>query len=202
MSGYYTKRNVRAVVEALVPRTPEMAATHGPAYVPGGRDIALEEFVIESFNSYQEHHHGRLSKLLRRVGIRNYPYAVFVAVLLDLVALELVCRRRNRAPVTVRASPLVGPFRRLSETDRLRAISLLEDGVLGQLADRFGDRFPHLGTVRFLAMGLNTFPLLGYYSEWSADADGEVQGWNQTGYPGPADGYTAHRGYEVTRFEE
>lgn len=202
MAGYYTTRNFRAVVDALLPRTPEMAATHGPEYVPGGRDVALETFVIEAFDSYQEHHHGRLSTVLRRLGVRNYPYAVLVAVLLDLVALELVCRRRNRDPVSVWASPIAGPFRRLSEQDRLRAISLLEDGVLGTLADRFGDRLPHLGTVRFLAMGLNTFPLLGYYSEWSVDDDGEVQGWRQTGYPGPADGYTAHRGYEVTEFEE
>lgn len=197
----YTRRRFRAVVEALVPRTPELESSHGQAYVPGGRDVALEEYVMEAFDNYQEHHLGRPSTLLRLLGVRNYPYAVVVAALLDVVAVELLVRRRNHEAVDRSPSPRVGPFERLSPTDRLRAIELLEEGILGTLADRFGDRIPHLGMVRFLAMGLNTFPLLGYYSEWSVD-DGMVQGWEQTGYPGAAAGYTAHCGYEIERFEE
>lgn len=197
----YTRRNFRAVVEALVPRTPALESSHGEAYVPGGPEVALEEYVVEAFDEYQEHHHGYVSVLLRRLGVRNYPYAIVVAFLLDLVAVELLLRRRNRDRVSCTPG-LSGPFARLSETDRLRAIDLLENGAFGTLTDRFGHRVPHLGMVQFLAMGLNTFPMLGYYSEWSADGDGAVQGWSQTGYPGPAAGYTAHHGYEVEAFEE
>lgn len=195
----YTRHTLRAVVDALVPRTPELASSHGPEYVAGGVDVGLEEYLVEAFNGYQEHHHGRVSRLLKRFGVQNYPYATLVAILLDLMAVELLLRRDNEDPVPVATAK--GPFARLSAKDRLRAIDLLETGTLGQLAERYEETLPHLGTVRFLALGINTFPLLGYYSEWGMQPDGSVPGWEQTGYPGPRDGFAAHRGYEIEEFE-
>ncbi len=196
----YTRSNVRALVEAVVPRTPELAASHGEAQVPGGADVGLEEYVIESFDSYQEHHLGVLSTVLRRLGIRNYPYALLVAVLLDVVAVELLLRRKNERGVALLS--LAGPFARLAPQDRLRAVELLETGALDSLAARFEERLPVLGTVRFLAMGLNAFPLLGYYSEWAGETQRANPAWRQTGYPGPAEGYSEHMGYEVESFDD
>jgi hypothetical protein len=196
----YTRTNIEALVEAVVPHTPELARSHGEEQVPGGRDVDLASYVIESFNGYQEHHLGLLSRLLRRVGVRNYPYAVVVALLLDLVALELLVRRGNEGPVE--RWSLAGPFARLGRRDRLRAVELLETGALDSLAARFDDRLPVLGTVRFLAMGLNAFPLLGYYSEWPGADPESNPAWRQTGYPGPAGGYSEHMGYEVEQFTD
>jgi hypothetical protein len=196
----YTRTNVRALVEAVLPRTPELAESQGEEHVPGGRDVDLAEYVIESFDSYQEHHLGVLSVLLRKLGIRNYPYAVVVSLLLDVVALELLVRRDNERPVEWRS--LSGPFARLAPRDRLRALDLLETGALDSLAALADDRLPVLGTVRFLALGLNTFPLLGYYSEWAGESPASNPGWRQAGYPGPADGYSEHMGYEVERFTD
>jgi hypothetical protein len=199
MTGY-TRTNVRALVEAVIPRTPELAESHGAEHVPGGRDVDLTEYVVESFNGYQEHHLGALSALLRRLGVRNYPYAVLVALLLDVVALELLVRRGNERPVERRS--LSGPFARLAPRDRLRALDLLETGALDSLAGLADDRLPVLGTVRFLALGVNAFPLLGYYSEWPGETPESNPGWRQAGYPGPAEGYSEHMGYEIERFTD
>jgi len=196
----YTRTNVRALVEAVLPRTPELAASHGEEHVPGGRDVDLAEYVIESFDSYQEHHLGVLSTLLRTLGIRNYPYSVVVSLLLDVVALELLVRRGNERPVEWRS--LAGPFARLAPRDRLRALDLLETGALDSLAALADDRLPVLGTVRFLALGVNAFPLLGYYSEWAGETQRANPAWRQTGYPGPAEGYSEHMGYEVASFDD
>jgi hypothetical protein len=196
----YTRTNVRALVTAVIPRTPELAETHGEEHVPGGRDVDLTEYVVESFNGYQEHHLGALSTLLRRLGVRNYPYAVVVSLLLDVVALELLVRRDNEHPVEWRS--LAGPFARLAPRDRLRALTLLETGALDTLAGLADDRLPVLGTVRFLALGVNAFPLLGYYSEWAGRDPASNPGWRQAGYPGPAEGYSEHMGYEVETFTD
>lgn len=196
----YTRKNVRALVEAVIPRTPELAESHGEKHVPGGRDVDLTEYVIESFNGYQEHHLGVLSTLLRRLGIRNYPYAVVVSVLFDVVALELLVRRGNEQSVERRS--LAGPFARLAPRDRLRALDLLETGALDSLAGLADDRLPVLGTVRFLVLGANAFPLLGYYSEWAGTDPASNPGWRQAGYPGPAEGYSEHMGYEVEQFTD
>jgi hypothetical protein len=133
--------------------------------------------------------------VLWRLGVRNYP-----CVLLDVVAVELPLRRGNERGVAL-LSP-AGPFARLAPQDRLRAVELLETGALDSPATRFEDRLPVLRTVRFLAMGLNAFPLLGYYSEWAGETQRANPAWRQTGYPGPAEGYSGHMGYEVESFND
>jgi hypothetical protein len=196
----YTRQNIRHLVDAVVPRTPELAESHGSEFVAGGLDVDLDEYVIDSLNGYQEHHLGPLSTVLRALGIRNYPYAVLVALLLDIVALELLVRRENEVPAAICSTAT--PFGRLARRDRLRALELLETGALDTLAERTQGRLPVLGTVRFLALGVNTFPLLGYYSEWPSETPGSNPGWQQTGYPGPREGYSDHMGYEVKQFTE
>jgi hypothetical protein len=196
----YTRQNIRHLVDAVIPRTPELAASHGPEHVPGGLDVGVDDYVIESFNSYQEHHLGVLSTVLRALGVRNYPYAALVALLLDVVAVELLVRGDNEESVPVAST--ASPFARLSRRDRLRALELLETGALDTLASKTDDRLPVLGTVRFLALGVNTFPLLGYYSEWPGETPETNPGWQQTDYPGPREGYSEHMGYEIDEFDE
>lgn len=203
----YRRGTLAALVDAVVPETPGLAAERGAEHRPGGLAVGLDGALVETLDGLQE-----VRGPLARVA-DTYPYAAVVAVLLDLAAVELVVRRRTRDGLGRRdAISTRGPFTLLSRRDRLRAVGLLESGgVLASLDDRFHDRLPHLGVVRYLVQGTLALAQFAYYSEWCADVDDRggdavdpaaVQGWRQTGYPGPADGYAVHRGYEVAAFEE
>ena len=49
----YTRGTFAALVDALVPETPELE-TRGPEHVPGGLAVGLEEAVIERVNNFVE----------------------------------------------------------------------------------------------------------------------------------------------------
>lgn len=217
----YTRTTIRAVADAVIPRTPELEESLGAEHVPGAVDVDLESYLADAYDNFHEIHAGRLTAVFRRFGLRNYPYTLVTAILLDFAALELLLRRRNEETLRRReAIGFGGPFSALSRRDRLRAIALLEhDGIVPYLDERFGDRTTLFGSIRFLATSLNIFPVFGYYSEWSGydperegsgdESDSEshpttedVQGWRQTGYPGPVEGHAALRGYEVEEFRE
>lgn len=196
----YARHTLGAMADAVVPETPALAAERGDEHEPGAIAAGLDAHLVEAFDGLQEVH-GPLSRV-----IDTYPYALVLALLLDVAALELLLRRRTRDGLGRRAVPTRGPYTLLSRHDRLRAIGLLEsDGVLARLDDRFRERVPHLGVVKYLVGGAVTVTQLAYYSEWGADGEPTpetVQGWEQTGYPGPSDGYAVFRGYEVEAFEE
>jgi hypothetical protein len=209
----YKRSTLRAVVDALVPETSDLAARQGQEHEAGAVEIELETYLANSFDNYQELHLGPLSPVFDCLGLRNVPFAIVVSLLLDFVALELLLRQDNEDSPTLasRVGSGGGVFARLSPRDRLRAMALLEDdGVLPALEDKFGETIPQLGAIGFLSMGLHAFPLMGYYSEWAAEKDvGEaaitpedVQGWQQAGYPGPEDGYAKLYGYEIDEFRE
>jgi hypothetical protein len=50
----HTRDTYRAIVDAIVPRTPQLEAELGPEHVPGGLDVELEKFLIWDFNHFQE----------------------------------------------------------------------------------------------------------------------------------------------------
>jgi hypothetical protein len=50
----HTLDTYRAIVDAIVPRTPELADELGEEHVPGGLDVELEKFIIYDFNHFQE----------------------------------------------------------------------------------------------------------------------------------------------------
>lgn len=50
----HTRDTWRAIVDAIVPRTPELEGELGAAHVPGGLDVELEKFLIWDFNHFQE----------------------------------------------------------------------------------------------------------------------------------------------------
>ncbi|WP_254838396.1 hypothetical protein [Natronomonas marina] len=192
----YTRGTFAALVDALIPETPELAA-RGDEQVPGGLEVGLEEAVIERVNNFVETHG------LASLAGDAVPLAPVVAALLDTAAAELLVRRRDedglQSPDSAFSS---GPFSRLSREDRLRALRLLEEeGVVAALAERFDAA--SLGTVQFLASSLPILVEFVYYSEATAE-EGEERslGWRQADYPGPADGYPVMMGYEVAEFEE
>ncbi|WP_101294534.1 hypothetical protein [Halegenticoccus soli] len=54
----HTKDTYRAVADAIVPSTPELASELGEAHEPGALAIDLEEYLIWSFNNFHEVHVG------------------------------------------------------------------------------------------------------------------------------------------------
>lgn len=50
----HTRDTYRSIVDAIVPRTPELEEELGPEHVPGGLEIELEKFIIWDFNHFQE----------------------------------------------------------------------------------------------------------------------------------------------------
>jgi len=192
----YTRGTFAALVDALVPETPDLES-RGPEHVPGGLDVELEVAVIERVNNFVETHGAAA------LAGDTVPLAPVVATLLDAAAAELLVRRRAadglRSPDAAFSS---GPFSRLGREDRLRALRLLEDeGVVAALSERLDSA--SLGTVQFLASSLPILVEFVYYSEATAGPDEDrSQGWRQADYPGPADGYEVMLGYEVESFEE
>jgi len=192
----YARGTFAALVDALIPETPELEE-RGPEHVPGGLAVGLEEAVIERVNNFVETH-GVASLAGDAV-----PLAPAVAALLDTAAGELLLRRRAEDGLQSPDKPFAaGPFCRLSREDRLRALRLLEDeGAFAALAERFDATA--LGTVQFLASSLPILVESVYYSETTTE-EGEARslGWRQADYPGPADGYPVMLGYELDEFEE
>ena len=211
----HTVVTFRAIVDAVVPETPELDPELGPEHVPGGLAVGLEEFAVTYVDD-------GFQLGLPYVGPRgNIPLADPIAGILDLAALTLVDRGANTGeldddrPVSVlapdEASPravrrAAGAFSKLSRRDRLRAIGLLDELELE--IDQFEDELFEFdgGLVGQLVVG---FTEMIYYSEWQGydeftqppsdrvhpNDPGAVQSWRQTGYPGFNDGYAALRGY-------
>lgn len=201
----YTHGTFAALVDAIVPETPELAG-RGEDHVPGGLAVDLDETIVDRVNNFMETQ-GAAEALGDTV-----PLAPAVATLLDVAAVELVVRRRNEDGLDDPAEEFSrGVFARLSRRDRLRALRLLEDeGLFARMADRFDSA--GLGAIQFLASSLPILIEFLYYSEATADGDDSAEvagdgtarslGWKQAGYPGPADGYQVGLGYELDAFEE
>jgi hypothetical protein len=209
----------RAVVDAVVPRTPELASELGDAHVPGGLDVGLDEYLVTFVDS------------LFTVGSAgdldgNLPLSEPVAILLDVAALKLVALGANEEP------PKLDRVLELLDVDDLLAVDeLSEDPELALQQSLFAglsreDRLQAIeqldaidvdtaflpGPVAELDAGLIGQLFVGfveviYYSEWQGYEDltappserefsGEdVQSWDQTEFPGIIDGAAALRGY-------
>lgn len=190
----YVRGTLAALVDAVVPETPELAEL-GEEHVAGGLEAGADELLHERVNQLQEADGGIWGAL----GYETVPLGPLVAALLDFAALELVVRReREDGFVSPKDAFAAGPFSRLAPRDRLRAVRLLEsEGVLPRLAE--GNE--QLGIVQYLAGATVVLVQFCYYTELTGDREGS-QGWTQAGYPGPSDGYAVSMGYEVEAFEE
>jgi hypothetical protein len=189
----YARGTIAALVDAVVPETPGAA---DDTQVPGGLAIDLDETVEDAFNELQEAPEGPI----RSLGYETMPFAPLLALLLDLGALELILRRKREEPLQSPEEPFAGgPFSRLGREDRMRAIRLLEaDGVFPALDEQYD---APIGIVAYLMQGALFITVMAAYSDWGDDRE-LPQGWEQVGYPGPADGYAVHMGYKVDEFEE
>jgi hypothetical protein len=227
----HTRVTFAAAVDAVVPPTPDLPENDetdaddvddgkqyghvGEEHVPGAVEVGVDEYMITYTNSLL----GIGSEELGLTG--ELRLAELVGLVLDVAATELVARGENTVPLDpervldladldgILSDPrnlAAGPFAKLSRTDRIRALAMLDEKEL--------DTAQLPGPVVELDTGLIPQLIVGfsevvYYSEWQGYDDitappsershpndpEAVQSWRQTGYPGFADGYAAFRGY-------
>jgi len=189
----YARGTIAALVDAVVPGTPGAEGVQAD----GALDIDLDETVETAFNELQEAPEGPV----RSLGYETMPFAPVLALLLDVGALELILRReREESLRSPKAAYAGGPFSRLGPEDRMRAVRLLEaDGLFPALDERYPDA--PVGIVAYLLQGALFITAMAAYSDWGDDTE-RPQGWRQADYPGPAEGYAVHMGYEVDEFAE
>lgn len=141
--------------------------------------------------------------------IDNYPYAPIFPFVFDVVAAEFLLRGQNEDAPRPRNDkfPGGGTFVQLSRKDRLRCLwEIVDGGAIDRLDGLLSPMMPYLGILKFVVMAVNGLHGFGYYTEWSGYGStktappserklktptGELQSHQQTGYPGPADGYAA-----------
>ena len=61
----HTLDTYRSIVDAIVPRTPELEEELGPEHVPGGLDVGLETFIVWDFDHFQDVRREALTRDLR-----------------------------------------------------------------------------------------------------------------------------------------
>lgn len=194
----HTQETFTALLETIIPETPELADELGDVHETGAVTIGLDEFFVTFLNEL-------LATGLPGVGhVDNARLSEGVAAALDAAATELLARGENEEPPAAASVSPGGPFARLSPRDRLRAITLFEEKEF----DTASLPGPFLeGDGGLLSQLLVGFAPFVYYSEWAGYDDftvprsertfvpDDVVGWEQVGYPGLADGYAALRGY-------
>lgn len=200
-----TKATFKALVDAVVPNTPELAEKKVSVQSYGALDLHIDEYIIWSLNHYIS-----IFMVIKDV---NIHLANATAELLIIAARHLIYLGENKDPVNSDISPKDGAFAALSPGDRFRAITLLEelkiDAASLPVPFRFNPKLLLSTTVSIILL-----PIIGYYTEWSGYGSTCMErpdnrrlehfptDWEQVGYPGPVKGYHAFRGYLVKKFKE
>lgn len=180
----HTEDTFQAFVDAVVPRSPELAEEYGKIQYFGALDLHTDEYMVLSLNSYY------------------IPLAEAMAEALDIASEQLTVLDGDNQ--LFRMSPEGVMFASLDPIDRFRALTLLEQNQL-YFAELMAPLLNDPGLI-LSAMGmLNRFTMMGYYSEWSGYGSTRLDApdrrrlefyplsWKQVGYPGPSLGYRALR---------
>jgi hypothetical protein len=207
----YTERTLEAFIECLIPETPELVDDLGTELQPGGNDSGLSELIRQSFNTLQSI---QLSDTVHHEIPEPKQLAPLIAVILDYGALEYILRGKADEP-PIPETP-GGPFVCLDPNERLQVIDYLAtNSYLKRVNEWLDNIIPYTGLLDFMIDGLVTMVVMNYYGEWTGydesenpllpnpdSFSGDVQGWNQSKFPGQSPGYAVLKGYEVEEFEE
>ncbi|MDF2905614.1 MAG: hypothetical protein K0R34_935 [Herbinix sp.] len=168
----------QALVDAIIPRTPILAQEFGRIQYYGALDLKVDQFLIYELEHYP------------------VPLALPVARVLDAAAIQW---RRNQGYYGPVSFAMLSPIERLSVLGMLRQEELtLEDISIESQVDP--------GLLWTAISMLDTYTLMGYYSEWSGYGTTRLYppeervlefkplSWLQIGYPGPSLGYRVLRG--------
>ncbi|MBW5445668.1 hypothetical protein GE107_06265 [Cohnella sp. CFH 77786] len=200
----HTVATFRALVDAIVPYTPELAA-YGAEQPIGAVQQHVHEYMIWSLD--------HTLTLVLDYYPEIVPLAAPTAGLLNAGAAQLVAsgQAKYAAQGAIAGSPV--PFAALSPADRIRTMAILEKLQidLGLLPPPYRDDG---GLVKFIIDYLNRGTMFGNYSEWPGYGTTRLNtptrrrleffpiGWRQTGYPGVSKGYRAVRGILMTIVRE
>lgn len=193
----HTKVTFEALVDAIIPYTPELASKLNPRQVPGGLIFHTDELKIWSLNHL----------------LTNVPLADSTANMLNIAANQLIITGKTTEPINFKAFYHGDIFASLSRNNRFNALLLLEQLKinLNELPLPYKN---NPGFVIFIANALNGFIMFDYYSEWSAYGTTSLASpeerklqrlpfcWKQVEYPGPSRGSHDFRGYLIKEFTE
>lgn len=167
-----TKETLSAFVDAIIPRSPELAKEYGEVQYYGGLDLLVDEYLLITLNEYQP------------------DLAEAAAEMLNAAAQRLVSRAENKRPLNLSES---GIFASLAPSDRLLAIALLKKY---QYASSHL-LYPYENIFFNVVDNLVRLTMMGYYSEWfgygttrlmepnNRELEFYPLSWEQIGYPGP-----------------
>ncbi|MEB3101381.1 hypothetical protein [Ferviditalea candida] len=196
LTDSHTAATFRALVEAIVPRTPELSV-YGAEQTAGAAEFNVHEYLIWEMD--------HTLSLLFGLNPTVIPLAPATARMLDNAALQFAAAGGTKPPYLYSASGET-PFAALSPGDRIRVLSMLErlEVDLGALPDPYRNNG---GYVKFIIDYLNRSTMFGFYSEWSGYGSTRLAppdwrrlehfplGWLQVGYPGVSRGYRDLRGF-------
>jgi hypothetical protein len=208
----YTKRNLTALTESLVPETPRLADEIGPEHEAGAGELELGDLLAETFNSIQATDLS-LSNNSSEEPPSSQTLSPLAAVILDYGALEYYLSGNAKS---YPSPSLGGPFCWVQTRERLNVLDYLSnESVLKRIANALKDQASYFGLLDFMLDGLVTIVLMNYYSEWDGYENpedplrpdpesftGSVQSWKQTGFPGQKKGFNVLKGYEVDEYKE
>ena len=184
----HTVATFKALVDAIIPDTPELSAWYGNCMVPGAVYEGIDEFLIWEFDHSLDLYTG--------FGLQPVLLSGAIAQMLDSAASQLI-----KCSITCEPCGNYftggGEFSSLSRYDRILTLQYLE-----QLKVDLGSLpipFRYNGNwVQMVVDLINRHTLFGYYSEWSGygstrlltPEDRILQyapiSWRQINYPGPA----------------
>lgn len=199
MADRYTVATFRALVEAIVPPSPEFSA-FGAEKAVGAVDLHVHEYMIWELD--------HTLALLFGLHLTAFPLSAPTAMLLNAGAAQFIST--GQATKSPHYAVLAGgPFSALSRSDRIRTLEMLEklNVDLGSLPPPYQNDG---GLIKFMVDYLNRATMFGFYSEWSAYGSTRLEtpvkrvleyfplSWAQVGYPGVSLGYRALRGFLLT----
>lgn len=167
-----TKATLRAFVDAIIPRSPELAKEFGQVQYYGGVDLLVDEYLIITLNEIQP------------------MLAEATAEMLNAAAQRLVSRGENKNPLILSGG---GIFTSLVPSDRLLAIALLRNYQYTS----YQLLYPFEEIVFDIVGNLTRLTMMGYYSEWFGYGTTRLEepnnrelefyplSWDQVKYPGP-----------------
>lgn len=167
-----TKATLSAFVDAIIPRSPELAKEYGDIQYYGALDFLIDEYLYVTLNEYQP------------------DLAEATVEMLNAAAQRLVSRVENKKTLNLSEG---GIFASLAPSDRLLAIALLKKYQYSSSHLLY----PYEKIFYNIVDNLIRLTMMGYYSEWFGYGttrlmqpnDRELEfyplSWNQISYPGP-----------------
>ena len=190
-----TRATYRAIVDAVVPETPEVAEELGEEHRPGGLEVGLDAYLVEFVDTlFSAWDAPELTASIaaelsveapdeapadaevtlsasfdyRQRREANARLAELVAKVCDVAAVELLARANNESPPDPTRFEGGGPFASLERRDRLRALAMLDEKEF-DTADLPGP--VREGTAGLVPQLVVAFAQVVYYSEWEGYED-------------------------------